>query len=93
MILGEVIGTVTSTHKLNDLIGLRIMIVQPINGKGNLNGKSFLAFDTAQSGVGDKVIVIDEGNSSRMILNNSSAPIRTLIAGIVDEVFFSKKYR
>jgi len=28
-----------------------------------------------------------------MILNNSSAPIRTLIAGIVDEVFFSKKYR
>jgi microcompartment protein CcmK/EutM len=30
------------------------------------------------------VIVIDEGNSSRLIINDSMAPVRSVIVGVVD---------
>jgi ethanolamine utilization protein EutN len=39
-----------------------------------------------QAGVGDTVLILDEGNSSRMIVGDSMAPIRTMIVGIVDQV-------
>jgi microcompartment protein CcmK/EutM len=40
----------------------------------------------AQAGVGDRVIVIDEGNSARQILGDPKAPIKTLVVGVVDYI-------
>jgi len=84
MILGKVIGNVVSTIKLPVYQGYKILIVQPVNNKEEPKGESVLALDTVQAGVGDTVLVIDEGNSSRLIMNNSTAPGRTMIVGIVD---------
>jgi len=86
MILGKVIGNVVSTIKLPVYQGYKILIVQPVNDKEEPQGESVLALDTVQTGVGDTVLVIDEGNSSRLIMNNSTAPVRTMIVGIVDAV-------
>jgi ethanolamine utilization protein EutN len=86
MILGKVIGNVVSTIKLPVYQGYKILIVQPVNDKEELQGKTILALDTVQAGIGDTVLVIDEGNSSRLIMNNSTAPVRTMIVGIVDLV-------
>jgi len=86
MILGKVIGNVVSTMKLPIYQGYKILIVQPVNDKEEPQGKILLALDTVQAGVGDTVLVIDEGNSSRLIMNNSTAPVRTMIVGIVDTV-------
>ncbi|MDO9555905.1 MAG: EutN/CcmL family microcompartment protein [Atribacterota bacterium] len=86
MILGKVIGNVVSTIKLPVYRGYKILIVQPINDKEEPQGESVLALDTVQAGVGDTVLVIDEGNSSRLIMNNSTAPVRTMIVGIVDAI-------
>ena len=49
-------------------------------------GAVTLALDSVQAGVGDTVLVIDEGNSSRMIVGDPMAPIRTMVVGIVDQV-------
>ena len=86
MILGKVIGNVVSTIKLPVYKGYKILIVQPVNDKEEPQGESVLALDTVQAGVGDTVLVIDEGNSSRLIMNNSTAPVRTMIVGIVDAI-------
>jgi len=86
MILGKVVGNVVSTIKLPVYQGYKILIVQPVNDKEEPQGESVLALDTVQAGVGDTVLVIDEGNSSRLILNNSTAPVRTMIVGIVDTI-------
>lgn len=86
MILGKIIGNVVSTIKLPVYQGYKILIVQPVNNKEEPQGKSILALDTVQAGVGDTVLVIDEGNSSRLIMNNPTAPVRTMIVGIVDAI-------
>lgn len=86
MILGKIIGNVVSTIKLPVYQGYKILIVQPVNDKEEPQGKSILALDSVQAGVGDTVLVIDEGNSSRLIMNNSTAPVRTMIVGIVDAI-------
>jgi len=86
MILGKVIGNIVSTIKLPVYQGYKILIVQPVNNKEEPQGESVLALDTVQAGVGDTVLVVDEGNSSRLIMNNSTAPVRTMIVGIVDAI-------
>jgi ethanolamine utilization protein EutN len=86
MILGRVRGTVVSTIKLGIYRGYKIQVVQPIDPDGTPHGSAVLAIDTVQAGVGDTVLVIDEGNSARVIIQDTMAPVRCVIAGIVDEV-------
>ena len=90
MVLARVTGTVVSTMKLEVLEGYKILIVQPLNDRLVPAGKSLLAIDTVQAGTGDTVLVLDEGNSARLILGVPAAPVRTLVVGIVDEVVKEK---
>jgi len=86
VILARVVGNVVSTAKLPIFQGLKIMVVQPLDGDKRPQGRTLLAFDMVQAGVGDTVLVMDEGNSCRLILGDPQAPVRTLIVGIVDEI-------
>lgn len=93
MILAKVIGNVTTSVKHPILVGHKLLIAMPIDPesagvsrKGKAAGKSVVALDVVQAGIGDTVLIIDEGNSGRMILGDSTAPVRSVIAGIVDSV-------
>jgi ethanolamine utilization protein EutN len=87
MILGKIIGNVVSTVKANGYESRKILIVQPVDPSGAPKGQSFLAVDTVQSGVGDTVLVLEEGGSARMILDEPETfTIKAVIAGIVDEI-------
>ncbi len=91
MTLARVTGTVVSTAKIEDLEGLKLMIVHPISPQGALIGKQIVAVDTVQAGIGDDVLVIDEGGSAGIMLEMSSQPIRTVIAAIVDRIDIVKE--
>ena len=86
MIYGRVIGTVVSTVKHPTYMGRTLLMVQPLDEQNKDDGESFLAVDNAQAGVGDKVLVLSEGNGIRQILGVKELPIRRLIVGIVDNV-------
>lgn len=86
MILGKIIGNVVSTVKCPDYNNYKLLLVQPVDQAGTPKGKSVLAIDAVQAGVGDTVIVIDEGGSAREALDTEARTIRTVIVGIVDEI-------
>lgn len=91
MILGKVTGTVVSTAKIAPLEGFKLLLVRPVDPQGAFAGGSVVALDTVQAGVGDTVFIIDEGGSANQILRKTGAPIRTVIAGIVDRVDLRKE--
>jgi ethanolamine utilization protein EutN len=67
--------------------GKALFVVQPLDENGKDAGASFVAVDSVQAGVGDKVIVLTEGNGVRQILKQGDiVPIRSIIVGIVDQV-------
>jgi microcompartment protein CcmK/EutM len=67
--------------------GQSLFVVQPLDEHGKDAGTSFVAVDHAQAGIGDKVIVLTEGNGVRQILQMGDVvPIRSIIVGIVDQV-------
>ena len=85
MLLAKVIANVVADTKIDDYKNLKIMMVQEIDHTGRDNGKMVLAVDHAQAGIGDTVIICDEGGSARMLLDAPTImTIRTVIAGIVD---------
>jgi ethanolamine utilization protein EutN len=81
-ITGNVVSTIKNTH----LKGKKIMIVQPLDLDGNPEGKDYLAIDTVSAGADDKVLVIREGGSARIILNDKEVPVQAVIVGVIDEI-------
>jgi ethanolamine utilization protein EutN len=86
MFLGRVKGTVVSTIQHPKLDGQRLLLVERVDTAGRPTGASVIALDSVQAGLGQTVLVVDEGNSSRQILGDKEAPVRTMIVGIVDQV-------
>lgn len=86
MYVGQVSGTVVATIKHAAFNGRKLLIVDRLGENGEPTGNYDICVDVAQAGVGDKVLVIDEGNGARQVLNMKVAPVRAVIVGIVDDV-------
>ena len=86
MFLADVVGNVTSPVQIPDLDGRTLLLVQPLTPTGGPAGNARIAIDTVGAGEGDRVLVIDEGNSGRQILSAADAPVKTLVVGVVDHV-------
>jgi ethanolamine utilization protein EutN len=86
MILGRVIGSITSTinHPFYD--GRKLMVVEKTDAAGAPLADYLIAVDTVGAGPGERVLVLDEGNGARQVFASSDAPVRSVIVGIVDAV-------
>ncbi len=83
----RVVGPMWAAVKHPAYAGRSLFVVQPIDETGKDAGSSFVAIDSVQAGIGDKVIVLTEGNGVRQILAMGDiVPIRSIIVGIVDHV-------
>lgn len=83
----RVVGPMWASVKHPAYAGHPLFVVQPLDEQGKDTGSSFVAIDHVQAGVGDKVIVLTEGNGVRQILGQGDVvPIRSIIVGIVDHV-------
>lgn len=86
MYIGRVSGTVVATVKHAAFNGRKLLIVDKLGPDGQPSGGYDICVDTVQAGMGDTVLVLDEGNGARQVLNLKTAPIRAVIVGIVDDV-------
>jgi ethanolamine utilization protein EutN len=86
MTLGRVVGDVVATIKHRELERRKLLLVQPLTGEGRPVGRPVIAVDSVDAGVGDHVLVVDEGNSAAQVLARPRGPVRTVVVGVVDEV-------
>ena len=88
MNLALVIGNVVSTDKYDAYDGRKLMIVQKLNLDGTPLGRSTIAIDYVQAGVGDVVILGAAPGLASVVLDFPKAPVRELIMGVIDRVDF-----
>ncbi len=87
MILGRVCGTVVSTIEHPFYDGKTQLIVRACLPDGTFDGDRYvIAVDLVGAGVGEMVLVEDEGTSARQLMNAPNAPVRSVVLGIVDQV-------
>jgi len=92
MILAKIVGNVVADTKIPDYDNLKVLMFQPIDPEGNPKGGVTLGVDNCNAGIGDIVVVCDEGGSARMLMDEPEImTIRTVICGIVDEVAVDAK--
>jgi len=86
MFLADVIGTVVSPVQHPVLDGERLLLLRPLRPDGSAQGATRIGIDRAQAGVGDRVVVVDEGNAGRQLLGAPNGPVKTVVVGVVDYV-------
>jgi ethanolamine utilization protein EutN len=86
MILGRVVGEVVATQKHPSHQGRKLLLVQPVNPDDSARGETVLAIDAVDAGVGDRVLVVQEGYAAMSAAGRLNAPIDMTIVGVVDAV-------
>ena len=92
MFLAKIKGNIVSTAKNEFLVGHKLLIVHPVDYNGKLIGKKdMIALDLIDAGIGDTVIVVQEGDAVQQILGHRNAPVHTMIIAIVDDIEITKE--
>ncbi|MHC4946152.1 MAG: EutN/CcmL family microcompartment protein [Planctomycetota bacterium] len=86
MRIGRVIGTVVAPVQHPFFQGKKILLIQPEDPFGKKEGRPVVAADRAQAGVGDKVLIIEEGSSSRDLFEVDEEPVHSTVVGVIDFV-------
>ncbi|MER3524326.1 MAG: hypothetical protein C4326_09730 [Ignavibacteria bacterium] len=84
MILSKVTGTIVATQKNVHLKDKRMLICQPITLDGKPAGRDMLALDTVDAGIGDTVLVVQEGQAAAQLLKSKEVPVHSVVVAVVD---------
>jgi microcompartment protein CcmK/EutM len=77
-------GQGVSTVKHASLVGWRLLLVQLLTPDGKEDGEPLLAIDRLGAGVGDRVILSNDGASAREMVGDRKSPARWLVLGMPD---------
>ena len=83
MQLARVIGEVVATRKDENLTGLKLLIVQPLNADSQPAGKPLVAVDAVGAGAGEHVFFV-RGKEASFPYFPDEPPVDAGIVGIVD---------
>jgi ethanolamine utilization protein EutN len=86
MLLARVVGNVVATQKNAKLEGSKLLLVQPEDVNGAPRGAAVLAIDAVDAGVGDRVLLIQDGRSAQLVLGRGVAAVDAAVIGVVDSV-------
>jgi ethanolamine utilization protein EutN len=77
-------GQGVATVKHPSLVGWRLLLVQLLTPDGKEDGEPLLAIDQLGAGVGDRVILSNDGASAREMVGDRNSPARWLVLGMPD---------
>ncbi len=86
MILARITGNVVSTIHQPIVQGRKLLLAERLDPTGKPSGGYLIAMDAIGAGQGETVLILDEGSGARQILEDSNAPVRSLVVGIVDAI-------
>ena len=83
MQLARVIGDVVVTRKDESLVGIKLLIVQPLTPAREAAGRPLIAADAVGAGVGEEVFFV-RGKEASFPFYPAQPPVDAGIVGIVD---------
>jgi ethanolamine utilization protein EutN len=86
MYLARVVGDVVATHRLEQLGGRKLLLVRRLTLDDLEEGSEIVALDVIGVGVGEKVLVVQEGNAARTLFRNNTIPAQAVVVGVIDRV-------
>lgn len=86
MIIGRIAGEIYSTINHDFYNQKKLLVVDKLKMDGSPSGDYLIAVDSVDAGVGEKVLIVEEGNSARQVVDDPNAPIRSIIIGIIDDI-------
>jgi ethanolamine utilization protein EutN len=81
--LARVIGDVVTTRKDENLAGVPLLVLQPIDAGGKPIGRTLVAADSVGAGVGEVVFFV-RGKEASFPFYPTEVPVDAGIVGIVD---------
>jgi ethanolamine utilization protein EutN len=86
MQVARVVGNVVASQKNDKLVGSKLMLVQPMTPDGKPKGPVVLAIDGVDAGIGDRVLLVQDGKAAMQVLGRGIAAVDAAIVGVVDEM-------
>jgi microcompartment protein CcmK/EutM len=86
MIVGTVTGQVYATIAHPFYRAKALLLVEREDATGARTGAYVLAVDTVGAGLGQRVLVLEEGTGARQVMASADGPVKSVIVGIVDEL-------
>ena len=86
MYLARVIGDVVSSHRHDHLGHKKLLLVRRLDLDDNEEGAEVIALDVIGVGLGEKVLVVQEGNAARSLFKDTRIPVQAVVVGVVDHV-------
>ena len=86
MYLARVIGDVVSTHRHEHLGHRKLLLVRRLDLDDQEEGAEVIALDVIGVGVGEKVLIVQEGNAARTLFRDTRIPVQAVVVGVVDRV-------
>ena len=83
MQLARVIGDVVATRKDENLVGLKLLVVQPLAANRTPTGRPLVVVDAVGAGVGEEVFFV-RGKEASFPFYPAEPPVDAGIVGIVD---------
>jgi ethanolamine utilization protein EutN len=89
MLIAQVVGDLTATQKHAAHEGLKLLLVQPLNLDGSPRGNPYVAVDSVNAGIGNKVLLATDGYAAFTSVGQMMTPIDAAVIGIIDDIEFS----
>ena len=86
MFMARVVGDVVSTHRHPRLGEKKLLLVRRLDLESREEGPEIIALDVIGVGVGEHVLVVQEGGAARKLFEDERIPVQAVVVGVIDSV-------